>query len=67
MAAEDTGRTCYGLEIDPGYVDAILLRWQKVTGGSALLEGAGLSFAELRAGRQGGVAMEGREEIDVAA
>jgi DNA modification methylase len=67
MAAEDTGRTCYGLEIDPGYVDAILLRWQKLTGGSALLEGAGLSFAELRAARQGGVAMEGREEIDVAA
>ena len=35
IAAERTGRRCYGLEIDPLYVDTIILRWQNYTGGSA--------------------------------
>ena len=36
MAAERTGRRCYGLEIDPGYVDSTIIRWQKYTGESAI-------------------------------
>ena len=36
MAAERTGRACYGLEIDPLYVDLIVRRWQAYTGGVAL-------------------------------
>ena len=36
MAAERTGRACYGLEIDPLYVDLIVRRWQAHTGGVAL-------------------------------
>ena len=36
MAAERTGRACYGLEIDPLYVDVIVRRWQAHTGGIAL-------------------------------
>jgi DNA modification methylase len=28
IAAERTGRRCYGLELDPAYVDTILRRWQ---------------------------------------
>jgi DNA modification methylase len=32
IAAERTGRRCYGLEIDPLYVDLIVRRWQAFTG-----------------------------------
>jgi DNA modification methylase len=28
IAAERTGRRCYALELDPGYVDAAIRRWQ---------------------------------------
>jgi len=35
IAAERTGRRCYGLELDPAYVDTIVRRWQTFTGGSA--------------------------------
>lgn len=31
IAAERTGRCCYGLEIDPLYVDTIIRRWQAFT------------------------------------
>lgn len=32
IAAEQTGRVCYGMEIDPGYVAVILERFQEATG-----------------------------------
>jgi len=32
LAAEQTGRTCYALEIEPGYCDVIKARWEKLTG-----------------------------------
>ena len=35
IAAERTGRRCYGTEIDPLYVDTIIRRWQKLTGDTA--------------------------------
>lgn len=35
IAAERTGRRCYGTEIDPLYVDTIIRRWQAYTGGQA--------------------------------
>ncbi len=31
IAAERTGRRCYGLELDPSYVDVIVRRWQAYT------------------------------------
>jgi len=31
IAAERAGRICYGLELDPHYVDAIIRRWQRRT------------------------------------
>jgi DNA modification methylase len=34
IAAEQLDRTCYGLEIDPGYCDVIAGRWEKLTGGT---------------------------------
>ena len=35
IAAERTGRRCYGLELDPTYVDTTIRRWEALTGGSA--------------------------------
>jgi DNA modification methylase len=35
IAAERTGRRCYGLEIEPIYVDTAIRRWQAYTGGVA--------------------------------
>jgi DNA modification methylase len=47
IAAERTGRRCYGLELDPAYVDTIVRRWQTQTGGSALHAATGRSFDDL--------------------
>jgi DNA modification methylase len=47
IAAERTGRRCYGLELDPAYVDTIVRRWQTLSGGSALHGVSGRSFDDL--------------------
>jgi len=44
IAAERTGRRCFGVELDPGYVDTIIRRWQRLSGGSARHADSGLSF-----------------------
>jgi DNA modification methylase len=36
MAAEQTGRVCYGIELDPRYVDTAIRRWEKRTGLNAI-------------------------------
>lgn len=38
IAAEQLGRKCYGLEIEPKYVDVICKRWAKLTGKTPMLE-----------------------------
>ena len=53
IAAEMTGRACYGVEIDPKYADVIILRWQRFASGEAVLEGDGRSFEEVKAERMG--------------
>jgi DNA modification methylase len=35
IAAENLGRVCYAVEIDPRYVDVIIDRWQRHVGGKA--------------------------------
>lgn len=40
IAAEVTGRTCYGMEILPGYCDVIVKRWETISGKRAVLESA---------------------------
>ena len=35
IAAEKTGRICYGMELDPKYVDVIVKRWEDYTGQKA--------------------------------
>lgn len=47
IAAERTGRICYGMELDPSYVDACIRRWQTFTVKTAVHEKSGQSFAEL--------------------
>ena len=47
IAAERTGRRCYGLELDPAYVDTIIRRWQALTGGSASHAASGRNFDDL--------------------
>ncbi len=37
IACEKTGRKCFGMEIDPIYVDVIVARWEKYTGQKAKL------------------------------
>ena len=52
IAAERTGRRCYGLEIDPGYVDVIIRRWQKYTRQDARHAETGQSFGTLESGEE---------------
>jgi DNA modification methylase len=47
IAAQRTGRLCYGVELDPSYVDTIVRRWQGFTGGKAVHSQSGHSFDEL--------------------
>ncbi|MBI5588075.1 MAG: DNA modification methylase [Deltaproteobacteria bacterium] len=39
IAAEKTGRVCYGMELDPGYCDVIVSRYVNLTGGAVVLNG----------------------------
>ena len=36
LAAEITGRRCFGIESDPGYCDVIVRRWEELTGKQAV-------------------------------
>jgi DNA modification methylase len=47
IAAERTGRRGYGLELDPGYVDATVRRWQALTGEKARHAISGSRFDDL--------------------
>jgi DNA modification methylase len=46
IAAERTGRRARLVELDPKYVDVIVQRWQKITGGSATHATTGQAFSE---------------------
>jgi hypothetical protein len=47
IAAEQTGRTCLGFELDPLYVDVIARRFQEFTGQEAIHMPSGVSFSRL--------------------
>jgi DNA modification methylase len=51
IAAEQTGRACYAMEIDPTYVDMSIRRWQDFTGEEAIESQSGATFATLAATR----------------
>lgn len=52
-AAELTERVCYGIELDPKYVDVVVERWQMLSGNTATLDGDGRTFADIRLERAG--------------
>jgi DNA modification methylase len=52
IAAEQTGRLCYGVELDPKYVDVIVRRWQQYTGKQAVHEADGRTFDVIAAERE---------------
>ena len=45
--SEITERVCWGVELDPKYVDVVVKRWQGLTGGKATLEGDGRTYEEI--------------------
>jgi len=47
IAAELTDRVCYGMEIDPCYVDVTVTRWQELTGKKAILDADGRTFDQV--------------------
>ena len=51
IAAETTGRVCYGTELNPAYVDVAIERWQNFTGQTAILDGEDRTFADLKSER----------------
>ncbi len=46
IAAEQTGRRCYAMELSPNYVDVAVRRWQNFTGKHATLEATGAAFPD---------------------
>jgi DNA modification methylase len=47
IAAETTGRACYGMEVDPRYVDVAVRRCQVFTGRAAVLAGEDRVFDDI--------------------
>lgn len=62
MAADSVGRICFGIEISPLYVDAVIERWQRATGKQAVLETGGGTFDEVRVERSGRAGEAGNKE-----
>lgn len=50
IAAEQTGRSCYAMEISPQYCDVAVRRWEAFTGEKAILESTGKTFEEVSGG-----------------
>jgi DNA modification methylase len=66
IAAETTGRVCYGIELNPAYIDVIVARWQNLTGKEATLDGDGSTFLEVMSERLGGAAIRIEEKPQTA-
>jgi len=49
IGAEQTGRKCFMMELDPKYCDVIIQRWQDFTGKTATHEATGKTYGELQA------------------
>jgi DNA modification methylase len=54
VAAERVGRCCFGIEIDPLYVDTIIRRWQAFTGDTATHAVTGKRFDDLASEMEAG-------------
>jgi DNA modification methylase len=56
IACEKAGRQARLIELDPKYIDTIILRWQEFSGGTATLESDGRGYEEIAAGREAAAA-----------
>jgi DNA modification methylase len=52
IAAERVGRVCFGIEIDPLYVDVAIRRWQRLTGDRAIHAATHNSFDDFTTGSE---------------
>jgi len=52
IAAEKSGRICYGIELEPLYIDTIIRRWESLTGSSAINLSSGKTYRELSEEKQ---------------
>jgi hypothetical protein len=52
IACEKAGRQARLIELDPKYVDTIILRWQAFSGGTATLESDGRIYDDMAAERE---------------
>lgn len=52
IAADKAGRRCFGIELDPKFVDVSVRRWEEATGEGATLLETGETFAETAAARK---------------
>ena len=55
IACEKTKRKCYGMELDPKYVDVVIKRWQDFTGKEAVHEQSGETYTRLSSDSTRGV------------
>ena len=47
IAAERTARVCYGVELNPKYIDITIQRWEKLTNKKAIHTATGYTFDEM--------------------
>lgn len=47
LAAQRTGRICFGMDLDALYIDTAIRRWQAMTGEDAILISTGQTFNEI--------------------
>jgi DNA modification methylase len=52
IACEKAGRQARLIELDPKYVDTIILRWQEFNGGAAVLDANGRTYDDIAAERE---------------
>jgi len=52
IAAENTGRVCCGVELDPLYVDVIIRRYEASTGTAAILADSDETFEQVATRRR---------------
>ena len=52
IAAENAGRACCGVELDPRYVDVIIRRYEALTGTAAILADSDKTFEHVATRRR---------------
>lgn len=62
LAAETTGRIGRGIEIDAGYCDVAIRRWQDLTGEDAVLDATGETFEQVAERRRAEGAQTGGDD-----